>query len=87
MENFIAATQAKVITAAYTAKTKAAQFSNRAKNIITNREGQGALDVAIQVLISIVLGALILGGLYLILNATVLPTITQRIKDMFNYKG
>jgi len=73
--------------ATYTAKTKAAQFSNRAKNIITNREGQGALDVAIQVLISIVLGALILGGLYLILNATVLPTITQRIKDMFNYKG
>lgn len=42
---------------------------------------------AIQVLISIVLGALILGGLYLILNATVLPTITDRIKDMFNYHG
>lgn len=42
---------------------------------------------AIQILISIVLGALILGGLYLILNATVLPTITDRIKDMFNYHG
>lgn len=45
------------------------------------------LDVAITVLISIVLGALILGGLYLIVNSTVLPTITQKIKDMFNYKG
>ena len=45
------------------------------------------LDVAITVLISIVLGALILGGLYLIVNSTVLPTITQKIKEMFNYKG
>ena len=59
----------------------------RAKAALSNRNGQGALDTAIQVLISIVLGALILGGLYLILNATVLPTITDRIKDMFNYHG
>ncbi|EGW41469.1 DUF6133 family protein [Desulfosporosinus sp. OT] len=59
----------------------------RAKAALSNRSGQGALDTAIQVLISIVLGALILGGLYLILNATVLPTITDRIKDMFNYHG
>jgi len=34
-----------------------------------------------------VLGALILAGLYLIINGTVLPTITERIKEMFNYKG
>lgn len=59
----------------------------RAKDAVTNREGQGTLDVAVTVLISIVLGALILGGLYLIVNSTVLPTITQKIKDMFNYKG
>ena len=45
------------------------------------------LDVAITVLISIVLGALILAGLYLIVDSTVLPTITQRIKDMFDYAG
>ena len=29
----------------------------------------------------------ILAGLYLIVDDTVLPTITQRIKDMFNYGG
>ena len=33
------------------------------------------------------LGALILAGLYLIVDSTVLPTITQRIKDMFDYAG
>lgn len=43
--------------------------------------------MAITVLVSIVLGALILAGLYLIVDGTVLPTITQRIKDMFDYAG
>ncbi len=57
------------------------------RTALTDRTGQGTLDVAITVLISIVLGALILAGLYLIVDDTVLPTITQRIKDMFNYGG
>lgn len=57
------------------------------RRLLANREGQGTLDVAITVLISIVLGALILAGLYLIVDSTVLPTITQRIKDMFDYAG
>jgi len=71
----------------YKVQVKTAVVLDRAKAALSNRSGQGALDTAIQVLISIVLGALILGGLYLILNATVLPTITDRIKDMFNYHG
>lgn len=42
---------------------------------------------AIKILIAVVLGALLLAGLYALLNETVLPTLTQRIKDMFNYAG
>lgn len=66
-------------------KTKTMTLFCKAKNVLANKDGQGTLDVAITVLISIVLGALILGGLYLIVKSTVLPTITQRIQDMFNY--
>ena len=57
------------------------------KAILADRKGQGTLDTAVTVLISIVLGALILAGLYLIVNSTVLPTITQKIKDVFNYSA
>lgn len=87
MKNLIMTVQTKATTAAVAAKCKASELSGRAKNVLANREGQGTLDVAITVLISIVLGALILGGLYLIVNSTVLPTITQKIKEMFNYAG
>ena len=40
---------------------------------------------AVVVLISIVLGALILAGLYALLDDTVLPTLTTKIQEMFNY--
>lgn len=83
MQNLMNKVQAKAMAAAHSVKAELI----RAKAAVSNRSGQGALDQAINVLIAIVLGALILGGLYLILNATVLPTIEQRIKDMFNYQG
>ena len=87
MANFIRNTQVKAMTSIWTAKQKARELAGRTKEALVNREGQGTLDVAITVLISIVLGALILAGLYLIVDSTVLPTITQRIKDMFDYAG
>ena len=85
MANFIRNTQVKAMTSIWTAKQKARELAGRTKEALVNREGQGTLDVAITVLI--VLGALILAGLYLIVDSTVLPTITQRIKDMFDYAG
>ena len=95
MANFIRNTQVKAMTSIWAAKQKARELADRTataltdrtKEALVNREGQGTLDVAITVLISIVLGALILAGLYLIVDSTVLPTITQRIKDMFDYAG
>ena len=55
------------------------------KNKLCDKSGQGALDTAVAVLISIILGALILAGLYALLDDTVLPTLTTKIQEMFNY--
>ena len=59
MANFILNTQVKAMTSIWTAKQKARELAGRTKEALANREGQGTLDVAITVLISIVLGALI----------------------------
>lgn len=53
--------------------------------LVKDNRGQGALDTAVVVLISIVLGALILAGLYALIDDTVIPTLTQKIQEMFNY--
>ena len=42
---------------------------------------------AIIVLLSVVLGALLLAGLYALMDDTVLPTLTQKIQEMFNYSN
>ena len=54
---------------------------------LCNTRGEGYIDTAVKILIAVVLGALLLAGLYALLNETVLPTLTQRIKEMFNYGG
>lgn len=64
---------------------KLALGKQRIRAKLKDNSGQGALDTAVVVLISIVLGALILAGLYAIIDDTVLPTLTQKIQDMFNY--
>ena len=64
---------------------KLLSLKERVKNKVTDNSGQGAVDTAIVVLLSVVLGALLLAGLYALMDDTVLPTLTQKIQEMFNY--
>ncbi|AFV02309.1 hypothetical protein DHBDCA_p1280 [Dehalobacter sp. DCA] len=58
-----------------------------AKAILRSQGGENFVDSAIKILITVVLGALLLAGLYALFGDTVLPTLKQRIQDMFNYAG
>ena len=40
-----------------------------------------------QILIAVVIGALLLGGLYALFNSTIMPTVTAKIQELFNYAG
>ncbi len=42
---------------------------------------------AVKILMSVVIGALILSGLYLLFKDNILPTLTNRINEMFNFGG
>lgn len=42
---------------------------------------------AVKILIAVVLGALLLAGLYALFGDVVMPTLTKRIQEMFNYAG
>jgi hypothetical protein len=66
---------------------KANMLAVRARTPLTNNRGEGFVDTAIKILMAVVIGALVLAGLYMLFDKTVLPTLTQRIKEMFNYAG
>jgi cobyric acid synthase len=57
------------------------------KNAINNKRGEGYIDTAVKILIAVVLGALLLAGLYALFGEVVMPTLEERIKEMFNYAG
>ena len=57
------------------------------KNVLTNRSGEGYVDTAVKILMAVVIGALVLAGLYALFGDTVMPTLTRRIQEMFNYNG
>ena len=57
------------------------------KNKWKKRSGEGYIDTAIKILIAVVLGALLLAGLYALFGDVVMPTLNKRITEMFNYAG
>ena len=59
----------------------------RAVMLMKETKGENYVDTAVKILIAVVLGALLLAGLYALFGDVVMPTLTQRIQDMFNYAG
>ena len=59
----------------------------RAGMLMKDTKGENYVDTAVKILIAVVLGALLLAGLYALFGDVVMPTLTQRIQDMFNCAG
>ena len=68
-------------------KNKATEMAVRAKTAIENVRAEGYVDSGVKILIVVVIGALLLAGLYTLFNSTIMPTVTQKIQELFNYKG
>ena len=65
-------------------KANAAVIS--AKTFIANKKAEGYVDSGVKILIAVVIGALLLAGLYALFNSTIMPTVTSKIAALFNYK-
>ena len=55
--------------------------------LLTARRGENFVDSGVKILIAVVIGALLLGGLYALFGDTIMPTVTQKVNDMFSFKG
>ena len=58
-----------------------------AKCAVANKKAEGYVDSGVKILIAVVIGALLLGGLYALFNSTIMPTVTTKIQGIFNYAG
>ena len=68
-------------------KAKANSLAIRAKSTIDNARAEGYIDTGVKIIIGVVVGAVILGGLYALFDGVILPTLETRIDGMFDYAG
>ena len=68
-------------------KNKANAAVISVKTAIANKKAEGYVDSGVKILIAVVIGALLLAGLYALFNSTIMPTVTQKITGLFNYNG
>ena len=57
------------------------------KAIVESTTGEGYIDTGVKIIIGVVVGGVILAGLYALFNTTIIPTLTEKISGMFNYAG
>ena len=68
-------------------QNKANALVIRAKTILDNAKAEGYIDTGVKIIIGVVVGAVILGGLYALFDNVILPTLETRIDGMFDYAG
>ncbi len=57
----------------------------RTKTAIANAKAEGYVDTGVKIIIAVVVGAVILGGLYALFKNVILVKLNSEIIDMFNY--
>ena len=68
-------------------KNKVGNAMISAKVAMENNTAEGYVDTGVKIIIGVVIGGVILAGLYTLFNSTVIPTLTTKITEMFNYTG
>ena len=68
-------------------ENKANSAISSANTAIESTAGEGYVDTGVKIIVGVVIGGVILAGLYTLFNGTVVPTMTSKIQGMFNYAG
>ena len=80
-------TRTAINAAAYNFAVRFRMRTAQTRFVLAETSGENFVDSGIKILIAVVIGALLLGGLYALFGDTIMPTVTQKVKDMLEFKG
>ena len=66
---------------------KETEMMSKAHAVLDGSVAEAYVDTGVKILIAVVIGALLLTLLYALFNSTIMPTVTQRVQELFNYAG
>ena len=57
------------------------------RTALASAVGEGYVDTGVKIIIAVVVGGVLLAGLYALFKTTILPTLNTKITGMFGYTG
>ena len=66
-------------------KNKMEKATMAMKNVLISRKAEGYVDTGVKIIIAVVIGGVILAGLYTLFNGTIIPNLNTEIGELFNY--
>ncbi len=74
-------------SAVETVKTILTRKVTQTKAALASAVGEGYVDSGVKIIIAVVVGGVLLAGLYALFKTTILPTLNTKITGMFGYTG
>ena len=68
-------------------REKFTRLAINTKTAVSNAKAETYVDTGVKILIAVVIGALLLAGLYALFNSTIMPKVTEKVEGLFNYAG
>ena len=65
-------------------RTKCNALATRAVVAVSNVKAEGYVDSGVKILIAVVIGALLLTGLYALFSNNIIPTVNTEIESLFS---
>ena len=68
-------------------KNRAERAVVSVQTTLASKKAEGYVDTGVKIIIGVVIGGVILAGLYALFNTTIIPSLEGKISEMFNYGG
>lgn len=68
-------------------QTKKVELTACGHAALAGTAAESYVDTGVKILIAVVIGALLLAGLYALFNSTIMPKVTEKVEGLFNYAG
>ena len=85
--NFLKSIVNKIKNGVHTVVEKVESVIVRTQVVLASSTAENYVDSGLKILIAVVIGALLLTGLYKLFNTTIMPTVTSKVTELFNYSG
>ena len=87
IKNVVRSVKNRIVNATANIVDKVVRKYFEARTLLAAPTAEGYVDSGVKILIAVVIGSLLLAGLYALFNTTIMPTVTQKVQGLFNYNG